>query len=171
MKSLFIITLFFLTFSFSTLADSSHFIDIKKILNTSKAGAEAQKKLKQRLKTQTEKFKKLEDGVRKEEAEIISQKKVISAEEYKKKVEALRKKVAVLQKDKQKSFNNLAKTRSDARVTLLKSLNPIVKKYMQEKKIRLIIDKKSVILGDTSLEITEQIITILNKELPSIKVN
>ena len=171
MKSLFIITLFFLTFSFNSFADSSHFIDIKKILNTSKAGAEAQKKLKQNLKTQTEKFKKLEDGVRKEEAEIISQKNVISAEEYKKKVEALRKKVANLQKDKQKSFSNLSKSRNNARVALLKNLNPIVKKYMQEKKIRLIVDKKSIVLGDTSLEITEQIINILNKELPSIKID
>jgi len=42
---------------------------------------------------------------------------------------------------------------------------------MEENNIRLVLDKKSVILGDTTLEITDQIITILNKELPSIKIN
>ena len=42
---------------------------------------------------------------------------------------------------------------------------------MEENNIRLILDKKSVILGDKNLEITDKIINILNKELLSIKVN
>ena len=50
-------------------------------------------------------------------------------------------------------------------------VNPIIKKYMEENNIRLIVDKKSVILGDTSLEVTDQIINLLNKELPSLKIN
>ena len=171
MKSLFIITLFFLTFSFSTLADSSHFIDIKKILNTSKAGAEAQKKLKQRLKTQTEKFKKLEDGVRKEEAEIISQKKVISAEEYKKKVTGLRNKVSALQKERSTLLNDVSKLRLKAKNELLRNLNPILETYMKEKKIRIVLDKKSILLADENLNITKDIMKILNQKLKSIKLN
>ena len=39
---------------------------------------------------------------------------------------------------------------------------------MEENKIRIIINKNSVVLGDTTLEITDQIIVILNKKLPSI---
>ena len=65
----------------------------------------------------------------------------------------------------------ITKARNDARITLLKSVNPIIKKYMQENKIRLVIDKKSVIVGDNDLEITDQIIGILNKEVSSIKIN
>ena len=42
---------------------------------------------------------------------------------------------------------------------------------MEENKIRLILNKQSIILGDTSLEITDKIIAILNKELPSLKLN
>jgi len=42
---------------------------------------------------------------------------------------------------------------------------------MEDNNIRLIVDKKSVILGDKTLEITDQIIVILNKELPSLKIN
>jgi Skp family chaperone for outer membrane proteins len=113
----------------------------------------------------------LEKNVRKEESEIISQKSKLSAEEYKKKVEVLRKKVATIQKDKKDSFTNIAKSRNTAKQALLKAVNPIVKKYMEDNNIRIILEKKGVVMGDTSLEVTEQVITILNKELPSVKIN
>ena len=83
----------------------------------------------------------------------------------------MRKKVSDLQKNKQKSFKNIAKSRSDAKQALITAVNPIIKKYMEENKIRIVYDKQSVILGDTKLEITDQIIAILNKESPSLKMN
>jgi Skp family chaperone for outer membrane proteins len=171
MKKLIFITLLYLVFSLNASADNSYFIDFNKILNGSKSGAQVQKNLQNKLKAETVKYKQLEKNIRKEESEIISKKKVLEAEEYKKKVQALRKKVADLQKNKQSAYNNLAKSRDDAKKTLIKAVKPIIKKYMEENNIRLVLDKKSVILGDTTLEITDQIITILNKELPSIKIN
>ena len=89
----------------------------------------------------------------------------------KKKVETLRKKVSDLQRNKQNSLTNIAKMRSKARTELLKNLNPIMKKYMEEKKIRVVLDKKSILLGDKNLDLTEEIIELLNKELKSIKLN
>ena len=41
---------------------------------------------------------------------------------------------------------------------------------MEDNKIRMVIDKKGVIMGDTKLEITDQIIAILNDKLPSVKI-
>ena len=89
----------------------------------------------------------------------------------KKKVSALRKRVSDFQNSKQTSFNAIAKNRNKAKKTLLTKINPIIKKYMEENKIRVVINKQSVILGDSSLEITDQIITIVNKEIPSLKVD
>ena len=171
MKKLFLITLFFLIYSFSTFADNSHFIDFTKVLNTSKSGAAAQKKLQTKFESETKKFKKLEGDIRKEEAEIISQKKTLSTEEYQKKISLLREKVGNLQKNKQTSFNNIAKSRSKARQALLEAINPIIKKYMADNNIRLILDKKNIIMGDETLEITNKIIETLNKKLPSLKIN
>ena len=171
MKKIFIATLLILTFSTTTYADNPYFIDFNKVLNSSKPGAEAQKKLKQKIQSESKKFNKLESDIKKEESEIISQKKAITPEEYQKKVVTLRKKVADLQKNKQKSFSDIAKSRNGAKQSLLKAVNPIIKKYMEEKKIRIVIDKKAIIMGDTTLEITDQIIAILNKEVPSLKIN
>jgi outer membrane protein len=171
MKQLIFITIVLLTYSFSSFADSSYFIDFTKVLNSSKSGAQAQKKLQEKFKSESSKFDKLTKDIRKEESEIINQKKVLSPEEYQKKVKALRKKVADLQKSKQNSFNSISKSRNDAKKELLRAVNPILKKYMEDNKIRLILDKETVVLGDSTLEITDQIIAILNKELPSVKIN
>jgi outer membrane protein len=170
-KKLIFTTIIFLTYSFTSFADNSHFIDFTKVLNKSKPGAGAQKTLKDRFESESKKFKKIEENIKKEESEIISQKKILSPEEYKKKVESLRKKVADLQKKKQVSFNNIAKSRNSAKEALLKAVNPIVKKYMEDNKIRIVLNKQSVILGDSTLEITDEIIAILNKEFPSLTIN
>jgi Skp family chaperone for outer membrane proteins len=42
---------------------------------------------------------------------------------------------------------------------------------LQEKKIRLGIDKKSLLLADENLDITKEIMLRLNKKLKSIKLN
>mgnify|MGYP001052351986 FL=1 len=42
---------------------------------------------------------------------------------------------------------------------------------MKEKKIRIVIDKKSILLADENLDITKDIMNQLNKELKSIKLN
>ena len=42
---------------------------------------------------------------------------------------------------------------------------------MEDNNIRIVVDKKGVILGDKTLEITDQIIKTLNKEFPSLKIN
>jgi len=170
-KKLIFISILFLSFTFNSFADSMHFIDFNKVLNGSKSGAQAQKKLQEKFKTESSKFSKLEKEIRNEEKEIISQKKTISAEDYKKKVEDLRKKVANLQKNKKNSFKNLAESRKNARKTLIKALDPILKKYMEDNSIKIIVDKQAVVRGDVTLEITNQIIAILNKELPSLKIN
>jgi len=171
MKKLFIFTTLFLFYFSNSFSDNIHFIDYTQVLNKSKAGAEVQDKLKKKIKSEFEKFKEQQTSLRKEENEIISKKKILSKEEYQKLVIKLRKKVADLEKNKKTSFNNIGKTRSDAKITLLKVVNPIIKKYMEVNNIGLVLDKKSIILGDTKLEITDQIITALNKQLTSIKIN
>ena len=151
-------------------ADTPHFIDFTKVLNKSIAGADAQKLLKKKLEYEVKKYQKLEIDLRKEEKSIVDQKKIITNEEYQKKVQALRKKVSILQKNKQKAFNDIAKLRATAKEKLLKALNPIIKSFMEKNKIRLVMDKKSILLGDTNLEITSKIIDILNKDLKSLNL-
>ena len=112
-----------------------------------------------------------EKKIQEEEKKIIQQKKVLSQDEYKNQVEKLRSKVSSLQKERGSILRNLDKKRTKAKNELLKNLNPIIKEYMQEKKIRIVLDKKSLLLADENLDITNDIMSLLNKKLKSIKLN
>ena len=83
----------------------------------------------------------------------------------------MRLKVSKLQQDRNTLLETVAKQRSKARNELLKNLNPIIKNYMQEKKIRIVLDKKNILLADESLDITKEIIDQLNKKLKTIKLD
>ena len=152
-------------------ADIPHYLDFKYILNESVAGKKAQNALKNKLdkgfKNLKDKEKKLQD----EEKKIIEQKKLIKPEEYKTKVNSLRTSVSNLQKERNKLLQDVSSQRSKARTTLLKNLNPIIKEYMQEKQIRMVVDKKSLLLADENLDITKEILDRLNKKIKSIKID
>ena len=68
-------------------------------------------------------------------------------------------------------MQSVAKQRSKAKSELLKNLNPIVKNFMKENKVRMVIDKKDVLLADEELDITSDIMKLLNKNLKSINLN
>lgn len=161
----------FLVFPTNVSSDVPYFVDFKFILNNSKAGGEAQTFLKKKLTNGFKKIKEKEKSIQKEEQVIITQKKVLSAEDYKKKVTALRNKVSNLQKERNSLLDEVAKQRSKARSDLLKALNPIMSNYMKEKNIRMIVDKKSILLADENLDLTKEIVEILNKNLKTIKLN
>ena len=167
----------FLILSFLTLynqnlsAELPFYLDFKFILNESIAGKKAQKDLKNKLENGLSDLSKKEKNLQSEEKKIIAQKKLISEDEYKKKVNELRKKVIDLQKAKKNLLDTVAKQRSKARSELLRNLNPLIKKYMEEKKIRYVMDKKTLILADESLDITQDIVKRLNDKIKSVKLN
>ena len=152
-------------------AELPYYLDFKFILNESIAGKKAQKDLKNKLETGLKELNKTEQNLQSDEKKIIAQRKIISDEEYKKKVKELRQKVINLQKNKKNLLDTVAKQRSKARSELLKNLNPVIKDYMEEKKIRYVMDKKSLILADESLDITQEIIKKLNDKIKSVKLN
>ena len=169
-KILFIMVVFIFTQN-NTFADTPYFLDFKSILNESDAGKKAQSFLKNKLEKGIKSLKDKEKKIQEEEKKIIQQKKVISAEEYKKKVTDLRSKVSALQKERNNLLETIARQRSEARKILLKNLNPIIQEYMKQNKIRMVVDKKSLLLADENLNITKDIMNLLNKKLKSINLN
>ena len=148
-----------------------YFINLKKVLNESKAGSAAQEKLVKEFENQDKKFKNESNALKKQETELINQRKTLSADEYKKKVSSLRKKNVDFQNRRRNASSNFVKKKNNARNQLLKSLNPILQKYMDENGIMMIMNEKNVILANSKVDLTNIIIDLLNKELKSIKLN
>ena len=170
MKKLFIIL--FLIFSQTYLnADMPHYLDFKFILNESNAGKKAQNSLKSKLEKGIKSVKAKEKSIQEEEKKVIQQKKLIKPEEYKKKVDELRKKVAELQKNRSNALGKINKQRAKAKNELLKNLEPIIQEYMQEKQIRMVLNKKDLIQADNKLDITKDIMVLLNEKIKSVKLD
>jgi len=143
-------------------------VDMKFILNQSKAGKEAQDFLKKSFTNNQKKFTDLEANLKKEESDLLSQKTVLTKQEYQKKADELRKKVIDYQSQRRSSLDKISTQRSKSREILLKKINPIIKTYINENNISLVIDKKYLLAGNNESDITKIVIEKLNKELPSI---
>lgn len=169
-KKIFIILIISLV-NISAKAELPYYMDFNFILNESVAGKKAQSFLKTKLDNGVKSLNAKEKSIQEEEKKLIQKKKIISAEEYKKKVTDLRANVSSLQKERNTLLDSVAKQRSKARKELLKNLNPVVKSYMENKKIRVVLDKKSILLADENLNITNDIMDLLNKKLKSINLN
>ena len=84
-KKILIIIGFIFSINFTVYAETPHYLDFKLILNESDAGKKAQNFLKKKLESGIANIKKKEKSFQEDEKKIIQQKKIISAEEYKKK--------------------------------------------------------------------------------------
>ena len=51
---------------------------------------------------------------------------------------------------------------------ILKILNPILTKYVDEKNIQIVIEKKNVLVGIKTLDITSNILNIFNEETKNL---
>lgn len=162
---------FLLFFNTSVLAEEKiATLDLKYVLNSSKAGKGAQDFLKKSLSDNTKKFTDQEIKLKKEESDLLAKKNTLSSEEYQKKADELRKKVIDYQSARRSTLDKIATQRAEARRKLLEAIDPILNKYITDNDIAIVIDKKYVLGGRTKLDITNLITEELNKELPSLNL-
>ena len=109
--------------------------------------------------------------LKKEESDLVAKKKLVSKEEYKKNLTALRNKSINYQKKKRESSNEWIKKKNEARSKLIVALRPILQTYMTDNKIEMIVDKKYVLLANSNFDLTDKILKILDKEVKSINLN
>jgi len=166
----FVITFMFFVYTNASAEQKIAYMDVNFILNNSKAGKEAQDFLKKSLNNSQKKFINEEKALKKEEDDLLAKKEVLQTEEYKTKINDLRKKVMEYQSNRRETLEKITKQRSESKEKLLKKLDPILNTYIEENNISLVLDKKIVLGAQTDLNITETIINKLNKDLPSLNL-
>ena len=167
-KKYFFIT-FFLFFSSELLAQEKiAILDLKYVLNQSKAGKGAQDFLKKSYNQNIKKFKEIETSLKKEEADLLSKKTVLSKEDYTKKSDSLRKKVIDFRSQRRAAIDKITTQRAESRSTLIKSITPILETYIKENNISVVINKAHTLGGNPENNITDIIVEKLDKVLPSL---
>ena len=164
----FLIT-YFLIFSSNLLAEEKiAILDLKYVLNESKAGKGAQDFLKKSYNDNVKKFMDIETSLKKEEADLLSKKTVLSKEDYTKKSDSLRKKVIDYKSQRRTAMDKITTQRTESRATLIKSITPILETYIKENNISVVINKIHTLGGKPENDITKIIVDKLNKILPSL---
>ena len=165
---IFVVTFLSLVCTHTWAEQNIAYLDMKYILNNSKAGKAAQDYLKNAATKDQKKNADTEKKLKKEENDLLSKKSSMTKEEYKAKSDELRKKVVGYQNQRRESFNAIAKKRADAKQQLLKTLEPIIENYIKENNVSVIIDKKFLVRANEELDITNNIVEKLNNKLPAL---
>ena len=172
MKKLFIIYFILFSASFNIVKANNNvsFIDIEKVLSTSKAGLSLIDQLQKINKKNNENFNKNAKLLKENEAKIISQKNVISEEIFKKEIKQLQIDVKKYNDNRNKIIANFNKIKVENTNTLIQMINPILKDYADKNSISIILQKKNIVMGKNEYDITDKIIEIVNMNIKEFKI-
>ena len=168
-KYLVLVIVFVLLQNSNLLAEKIVYLNIEKIMKTSKAGKSIIKKINQTNEANLKKFKKIEEDLKNDEQDLIAKKNILSEEEFKKKFDLLKKKINDYRILRQNSIQDITTKRRNASSEFFKKINPILGKYATENDISFILQKKNIIMGKTELDITDDVLKIIDKEVSKIK--
>ena len=140
-------------------------------MQISKAGKNAISKINDQKKKDVSKFQKIEKELKSREEDLITKKNVISAEEFNKKLENLSKEINNYRTLRQEAIDLSTKSRLNASADFAEKIKPILADYASENNIDMIIQKKNIIMGKTDLDITDEILKIVDKKINKLKVN
>ena len=72
---------------------------------------------------------------------------------------------------RQEAIDLSTKSRLNASADFAEKIKPILADYASENNIDMIIQKKNIIMGKTDLDITNEILKIVDKKINKLKVN
>ena len=130
-KKLLLIVIFFIFFSKDSISHENKivYLDLNSIMANSIAGKSISSQLEANHKKNISNFEKIEEELKREESEIISQKNDISKEKFEKKIMDLRDKANKYRKERNDNINSLNNQRLDATEKMISLIRPILSEY------------------------------------------
>jgi Skp family chaperone for outer membrane proteins len=145
-------------------------IDLNLILTDSKAAKSATKQFEEIQKETEAEVIKSDKNMLEERNKLIEQQSVIAPEAFELKAKDYEQKLQAYQVEKQKKLGKLEGALQKARNEILEYVKPILETLSQEMGVTVILEKNSVLLSANNMDLTEDVIKLLNKELPKLKV-
>jgi len=168
LSSILVIFMFFTNQAFSE--QKIAFIDLDKVMSTSKSGISILKQLTD-LNNKNLKFLNDEEKkFKKKETILISQKNILSKADFQKKIDELKVEIKNYNQNRNKMLTDYKKLKIENTNNLLKLINPILIKFSNDKEISIILQKKDLVVGKTQLDITDEVIKIVNSEVKEFKI-
>ena len=160
-----IITIFFSFTNASISKENIGFVNVDYLIQNSNIGKKLLANINDKDKKNLDNLKKKNQILQDLESSIKKKKNVISDEAYNKEVIDFKKKFKEFSKEKNeivKEFNIYKKSEIE---NIFKKINPIINNYMEENSVNLLFDSKNIFMGAKKLNLTEDILKKINKEL------
>ena len=146
------------------------FINMQKVLETSNSGSSVLKQLNDINNKNLMFLKKEEKKFKEKETKLISQKNIITESDFQNKINDLKTEIKKYNQNKKKIITDFNKLKVDNTNKLLQLINPILVKFSNDKEISIILQKKDLVVGKIQLDITDEIIKIVNNNIKEFKV-
>ena len=145
------------------------YVDMNSLINSSKAGTSINNQMKKILDKNNSEYQSLEKKLRQEEKDLLNKKNVLDPDKYKDEVNIFKNKINKLKIERNKEIEDIQKRNVKAKNELVNVVTKILAKYSAENEIQLVLRKESIILGKKTIDITSEILTLLDKEIKKIK--
>ena len=161
-KYILISLFFFLSITSLNASEKIAFIDVDYILNNSNLGKLIFKELETVNKENIKKLSQKEIIIKQKKDSINKTKNISSKEQLEKDILNFNNDVEKFRSEKDKilkDFKLLKETKLD---NFLKKINPIIQDYMKKNSIDIVLEKKQIFIGSSSVDITNEIIKLVN---------
>ena len=146
------------------------YLDMDKVVSKSEVGKSILTKLDEITKKKIKTLEKIANELKEKEKKLLIQKNLLSISEYEKKIILLRSEVDTYNLKKKNELNKLNQLKENNISKFLKEINTIVLKYTEEKNIILILQKKNIVIGRANLDVSDDIIKLINQNIKEFKV-
>ena len=170
MNYLKIILIFFLLIS-PTLSNETipvKYIDLNFIINESNVG----KKIKEKILSDGEKLKsehkKLEKKLENKKDEILSKKNILSKEDFENEVNKHQKNVDNYHAKQKQDLEKLGKKNLEMSKNFMAKVDKIIMSYAKENSIDLLLKRETLIVSNSKLDITKDILAEVNNTIKKI---
>ena len=146
------------------------YLDVQYIIDKSELGIYYKNKLNlTKNKSKSELIKK-EKKIKEIQTDIKNKSNILKKDEIDSKVVELNKIVNKYQSDRKILNKKFTDEKNKYTSKILELLNPLLTEYVEKNNIHLVIEKKNVLIGMKTLDITNQILLIFNEEIKKNKI-
>ena len=145
-------------------------IDINRILSESKAAIDASKQIEKIARDIEDEIKEGDEKIIKEQNLLIESQAIMAPEAFETKRLEYESKIQKYNNERQAKLLKIDELIATSRNDVLNALKPILEEVSNEKGITVLLEKASVMLNADKMDISDEVIKLLNKELSSLEV-
>lgn len=146
-------------------------VDLKKIVDDSKAAKSAQEEVEKLQKTYIKEAEKEEAKLKKREEQLLKQKKALSEEAFINNVKEFQNRIKDGHKEVVKKRRILEASYLKALEMIKEETYKVVEKIAKQKNIDVVIPKSQLLFAKEGLDISDEVLEQLNKDLAKVNIN